>query len=403
MPQVEGIGVPFDEAIQHFRQKVRLPTDSWTDLWQGQHARAFVVAGGRRDDMLSDFQRAIQGALDDGTTLRTFRKDFDKIVEQYGWSHKGGRNWRSRVIFETNIRTSYAAGRWQQIERVAEKRPWLRYTAIEDAATRPEHLAWHGTILRWDDPWWDTHYTPNGWGCRCGVQQLSDDDLERFGFSPSGSAPPSPMVTRTVNTPDGPVDVLVPEGIDPGWAYNVGKADPGLGADLLAQERHGPWQPLTAPGGSRPRDPGRLVPARPAASPGPRVEGEAALRKALRDAIGGDKAVYADPLGDRVAVNQSLVGHMIGDRTRRDGREVYWPFIPELIGEPAEIWAGFETNPAGAVRLRRRYVKLFSSPVDGSVGLIADVDDGRWSGLTFVRGRQADRMAGLRQGLRIYQ
>ena len=402
MPEVEGIDVPFDEAIEHFRNKVRLPTDSWTDLWQGQHARGFVVAGGRRDDMLADFQRAIQGALDDGTTLRAFRGDFDKIVEQYGWSYKGGRNWRSRVIFETNLRTSYEAGRWQQMERIAERRPWLRYTAVDDAATRPEHLAWHGTILRYDDPWWDTHAPPNGWGCRCSFDQLSDDDLERWGLKPSASAPSSPMVTRTINTPDGPVDILVPEGIDPGWSYNVGKAGAGIGADLLAQERHGPWQPLTAPGGSVPKKPGRIKPVG-AAALGPEVEGEAALRKALRDAIGGDKAVFADPLDSRVEANQSLVDHMLASTGRQRGREAYWPLIPSLIEDPTEIWAGFETNPNGRVRLRRRYVKRFAGGAAGDVGLIVDVDGGRWSGLTVARGRKAAGMAGMRSGVRLYR
>jgi hypothetical protein len=32
------------------------------------------------------------------------------------------------------------------------------------------------------------------------------------------------MVKRVVNTPDGPIVVEVPEGIDPGFAYNVGLA-----------------------------------------------------------------------------------------------------------------------------------------------------------------------------------
>ena len=43
----------------------------------------------------------------------------------------------------------------------------LRYVAVLDARTRPEHRAWHGLILPIDHPLWDTHYPPNGWGCRC--------------------------------------------------------------------------------------------------------------------------------------------------------------------------------------------------------------------------------------------
>ena len=38
-----------------------------------------------------------------------------------------------------------AKGRWERIERVADDRPWLRYFAVRDGRTRPDHLAWHGT------------------------------------------------------------------------------------------------------------------------------------------------------------------------------------------------------------------------------------------------------------------
>ena len=38
-PEPRPGGVPFEEAIAFFRQKLRLPTRAWTDLWQGQHAR----------------------------------------------------------------------------------------------------------------------------------------------------------------------------------------------------------------------------------------------------------------------------------------------------------------------------------------------------------------------------
>ena len=230
MPVIDGEQVPFDEAIAFLRDKVRLPTDRWTDIWQGMHSRAFVVAGARQADLLEDFQRAIQRGLEEGITLETFREDFDRIVARHGWSYRGSRGWRSRVIFETNMRTAYAAGRWEQIQRLKDRRPWLRYMAVLDSRTRPAHRAWHGTILPADHPWWRTHFPPNGWRCRCIAQQLSDEDFERFGYSPSDAAPEIDWQDRTVNTADGQQLVRVPQGIDTGWAYNVGEA--GWAADL---------------------------------------------------------------------------------------------------------------------------------------------------------------------------
>ncbi len=160
-------------------------------------------------------------AIEEGQTLQQFREAFDRIVAGHGWSYHGSRGWRSRVIFQTNLRTATAAGRWEQISRVKDRRPWLRYVAVMDERTRPLHAAWHNTVLSADDPWWDTHFPPNGWNCRCTVQALSDRDLKRYKLKVSETAPDSPLVTKAVK---GKGTVMVPEGIDPGFAYHPGKA-----------------------------------------------------------------------------------------------------------------------------------------------------------------------------------
>ncbi|MCE5333195.1 MAG: phage head morphogenesis protein [Desulfobacteraceae bacterium] len=132
-------GIPFDEAIDFFRQKVRIPTEAWTDIREGMHSRAFVIAGGMRDDLLSDFQTAIMKGLQGGTTLAEFRKDFDEIVRRHGWSYKGGRGWRTSVIYNTNLRTAYQAGHFKQMTDpdVILARPYWRYSAVMDGRTRP--------------------------------------------------------------------------------------------------------------------------------------------------------------------------------------------------------------------------------------------------------------------------
>ena len=218
--------LPFAEQIDFFRSKLSLPTRAWTDLWQTQHDVAFVVAGAARDDLVSDLRGAVDQAIAEGTTLATFRRDFDSIVAKHGWSYNGGRDWRTRVIYETNLRTSYAAGRYQQLKDGAERRPYWRYRHSEASEhPRHDHLAWDGLVLRHDDPWWDTHYPPNGWGCQCFVEALNARDLKRLGKSGPDTAPPIRTRTVTVGAQGpSPRTVTVPEGIDPGWAYAPGQA-----------------------------------------------------------------------------------------------------------------------------------------------------------------------------------
>lgn len=373
-------GPPFAEAIAAFRQKVPLPTKAWTDLWEGQHARAFVVAGANRDEIVADFQDAIGKALEEGRTKADFQKDFDAIVAKHGWSYKGQRGWRSETIFRTNVRSAYAAGRYEQQQRLAKRRPWLRYVATLDNRTRPEHRAWHGTLLRFDDPWWQTHYPPNGFNCRCTTFQYSDKGLESRGLKPTPAPNDGTETVRLGKGEDAP-RVTVPKGVDPGFAYHPGEAVWGRSPTLVAMERHGPWTELLGP--VVPEAAPELPPALPtkAKLAKPVAAGdEAALRQSLRDALGADETILADPTGTRVALGQAVVDDMLADPARQDGREAYFPLLPELVEQPDEIWIGFARSEiSGRVALRRRYLRRFKVG-RRTVELAADQDRGWWSG-----------------------
>jgi hypothetical protein len=217
---------PFQSQVDFFRRKLNVGTRGWTDIWQGQHDRAFMVAGAMKADLLEDLRRAVDKSISQGTTLAAFRKDFDAIVQKHGWGYNGGRNWRTRVIYETNLRTSYQAGRYQQMKAVAHSRPYWQYRH-SDYVKKPrrEHLRWDGLILRHDDPWWDTHYPPNGWGCRCSVRTLAERDMKKLGKSGPDQAPPLNWQEHLVGKRSGhPQQVRAPQGIDPGWAYAPGKS-----------------------------------------------------------------------------------------------------------------------------------------------------------------------------------
>lgn len=240
MAVIDLKALPPEEAITYFRSKgLHLdPTFAWQDKWQADHATAFTVAKSTGFDILKDIHQAILDALQNGTDFDTFRDQLTPILQAKGWwgrqivedpetgelvNAQLGSTRRLRTIFDMNIRMAHAAARWQQLQRNAAARPYLRYTAILDSKTRPAHRAWHGTILPIDSPWWQTHYPPCGWYCRCTVQTLSDYDLARYDFKVNDAPPPdSAPSVRYVNPRTGEVSE-VPPGIDPGFAYNPGE------------------------------------------------------------------------------------------------------------------------------------------------------------------------------------
>lgn len=232
---LDPTGLPFDEAILFFRQKLGLPTTSWRDLVREAHDRAFVVAGATRMRLVEDLRAAVDRALAGGTTLADFRRDFDRAVQDAGWSYKGSRGWRTRVIYQTNLTTAHAAGRYRQMTRpdVRARRPWWQYRHGGSAEPRALHVrppsagGWNGLVLRADDPWWQTHYPPNGWGCSCYVRTLSDDDVRRLGLEP-GRAPDDGAV-ESVDRETGEV-TETPAGVGEGWDYAPGRSvDAALG------------------------------------------------------------------------------------------------------------------------------------------------------------------------------
>jgi uncharacterized protein with gpF-like domain len=210
------LNLPFEEQEAFFQNKLNIPTLKWTDLWKDQHAKGFMVAGAYKADLLADFRTAVDKAIDQGITLEDFRKDFDGIVAKHGWSYNGSRNWRSEVIYSTNIRTAYAAGRWEQLTDPEQMQvlPYLTYKHGDSRVPRPHHLAWDGITLPADDPWWQTHYPPSGWGCKCRVFGSTRSEYVAAQKKGLTEAPPSPIDPKTGE----------PVGIDKGWGYNVGKA-----------------------------------------------------------------------------------------------------------------------------------------------------------------------------------
>jgi len=214
-------GVQFDEAIRYLKGKLPEASVSWDSLAGPVHGKVFTVAGATTADLARDIQQALVDALQNGSTIATFRKDFDAIVQAHGWAYNGKRGWRTGVIFDTNMRSAHMAGRWAQIVANAERRPFLQYRTAGDARVRPQHRQWNGLIYPVGDSFWQTHYPPNGWGCRCTVRAYGQADLADKNLQVS---PPFQMKTRSVVSADGLVTDQVPVGIDPGWDHNVGEA-----------------------------------------------------------------------------------------------------------------------------------------------------------------------------------
>lgn len=252
------------EAVDYIGNKGWKVGFDYRDVWREEHAAAFTVAKAMNLDVLEAIRGEVERAIQEGRTFADFQKDLQPALERLGWWGKKsmvdpvtgetrtvrlGSPRRLKTIYDTNLRTARAAGQWQRIERTKKLRPYLLWVLGPSREHRPEHVAWNGTLLPVDDPWWDAHNPPCGWGCKCRIRQVGKseaDRMKRDGVEDS-TAPPEmnpatglptghwtsrkiPVKTAApevrlkdwVNKRTGKVE-RVPEGVDPGWDVNPGK------------------------------------------------------------------------------------------------------------------------------------------------------------------------------------
>lgn len=233
-------------AIDYLKNKELKPAFSYKDVWRTEHAKAFTVAKAMKFDVLQDIKGAVDQAIEEGQTLKQFQKNLEPILRKKGWWGKKtmsdplhpdkdprevqlGSSRRLRKIYRTNLRSARAKGQWDR-GMASPLHTHILYLVGPSANHRKEHLSWNGLILPKDDPFWKTHYPPNGWECKCYVRFITErkfNKMKKDGIPLQGKKVrvqtdrPSFSTKSFFNDRTGEI-VHVPEGIDPGFDWNPG-------------------------------------------------------------------------------------------------------------------------------------------------------------------------------------
>ena len=149
-----------------------------------------------------------------------------------------GSDRRLKTIYNVNLRSAFQKAQYDHT-MASNLHPYLMYRVGNARKHREQHLAWDGLILPKDDPFWDNHLPPNGYGCKCYTRAVSESRKERYErdgikipprADGSGGgilrikieAPPEEYRTY-FNERKGTIE-RIPKGITPGFNWNQGKA-----------------------------------------------------------------------------------------------------------------------------------------------------------------------------------
>ena len=158
------------------------------DAVQWWKVAAFTVAGVENQQALDRISAKIQSAIDDGDTLYDFREQIDELFEDFGYSRANP--YHVETVFRTNIATAYSTGQWIADQKLGDALWGWEYVAVMDERTREEHAALNGTRAPKNNPIWNEITPPNGFNCRCYLDEIFDFEAHRQSVAMPEEMPP---------------------------------------------------------------------------------------------------------------------------------------------------------------------------------------------------------------------
>ncbi len=265
-------------------------------------------------------------------------------------------------------------------------------------------------------PWWQTHTPMNGWGCRCYVQYLTENQAKRMlgGRDPKNeTAPPiyydsyilsKGKITRGNSKRFGKIRgqrINVPRGISPGFGHMPGASNI-LSPAARALEQHDNLTLIKS-------YPPASLPELPVLKAKAQIISERNINKEkfinVFKSIFGSGKIYKDPIDNYLKIDKSLMQHVI--QNKQYNRARFLSLIPEIIEDPQEIWGEwYKDKDTGKSKKRRRHIRLIDYVDEGKQPkyfiLAADSDNGYFSGVTLVPYR-AKAIKRVRRGKLLYR
>ena len=192
---------PNEAAADYIRGKAVADPTHFGNLPPQLKQRAFTVAGIEQLDALRRM-RDIIAKLPEGANWDEAKRDLAAEISPFIDADAGGDarhhdrlkagKARAEFLLRTHGFQAYAVARHQEQMETIDVFPYWKYVTVGDSRVRAAHAALDGKVLRADDPWWQTHYPPWDWGCRCIVEQLDEEDAMAAGVT-DGKQMPMPQ------------------------------------------------------------------------------------------------------------------------------------------------------------------------------------------------------------------
>jgi hypothetical protein len=188
--------------------------------------------------------------------------------------------------------------------------------------------------MRRDDPFWQTNYPPNGWGCRCRVRPYSEAALKKRGL-------------KVIKNPKSIADK--------DWAYDVG-----------AGNKVAKLSKLTLDDSLRTLKPNKAL---------DKLD-ESQLKDRFFKTLGIKSGqMLIDKTGDPMWVGDELFTATTTSKSKltkkKDKRRLYMDELAKTINDPDEIYLEIEMLKTGKARTLKKMFKYFKDETGKQKGLVS--------------------------------
>lgn len=139
-----------------------------TEMLRNLQNNVYQFAAAENYHQLKDITSALVDAEGNILSFAKFKDIANKISYQYNTNYL-------EAEYSTAIGSAQMASRWVEIQKDKATFPTLIYRTVGDARVREAHKSLDGVKRLVGDSFWDTYYPPNGWRCRCDVEQHHSD------------------------------------------------------------------------------------------------------------------------------------------------------------------------------------------------------------------------------------
>lgn len=166
------------EAARAIASKTAVGREVFDRLLPELRARAFVVTGLEDLRMVAAVRDEI-AKLPAGESWETVSKKVREALEAGGFSEEAAAQ-RAELLVRHHGFQAYAQADWAAKMETKDALPYWKYQTMGDGHVRDSHAALDGLVLPADDPFWEDHYPPWEWGCRCQVVAIDEEEYQEL-------------------------------------------------------------------------------------------------------------------------------------------------------------------------------------------------------------------------------